>query len=92
MVRDGVPLELVKCGMCGKATVVERGERHVCPMCLDEEHKLYVSVRTLVRDYEGGGLSIKDVAEMLEVDENKITHLVDNGYFVLALRGLRPRD
>ena len=82
-------LELVKCGMCGKATVIERGERHICPLCLDEEHRLYSRVRTLLRDYEGSGLSIKDVSDMLEVDEHKVTHLVDSGYFELALRGLR---
>ena len=92
MVRDVVSLELVKCGMCGKATVVEQGERHVCPVCLEEEHQLYASVRTLLRDYEGNGLTIKDVAEMLEIDERKITHLVDSGYFKLALRGLRAYD
>jgi hypothetical protein len=92
MVRDGVPLELVKCGICGKAAVIERGGRHVCPACLDEEHRLYTSVRTLLRDYEESLLTIKDVAEMLEVDERKITHLVDSGYFKLALRGLRPND
>ncbi|MDR3164639.1 MAG: hypothetical protein LBU13_03590 [Synergistaceae bacterium] len=92
MVIDEVPLELVKCGMCGKAIVVEQGERHICSMCVDEEHRLYTSVRALLRDYERSGLSIRDVAEILKVDEYKVTHLVESGYFVLALRGLRPND
>jgi hypothetical protein len=79
--------------MCGKAAVVESGGRHVCPVCLEEEHRLYADVRTLLRDYEGSGLTIKDVAEMLGIDERKITHLVESGYFKLALRGgLRSND
>jgi hypothetical protein len=78
--------------MCGKATVVEQGERCVCSVCLEEERILYVRVRTLLRDNEESRLTIKDVAEMLEIDERKITHLVDSGYFKLALHGLRPND
>jgi hypothetical protein len=59
---------------------------------LDDEQKLYIRVRTLLRDYEGGRLGVRDVAEMLEIDERKITHLVDNGYFRLETRGLQPYD
>jgi membrane protease subunit (stomatin/prohibitin family) len=90
--RDEASLELVKCGMCEKATVVERGGRHVCPECLKEERRLYSIVRKLARDHEGSGLTVRDVAEMLGVDERKITHLVDSGYFKLTLQPNARRD
>jgi hypothetical protein len=85
-------LELVRCGICEKATVVRRGERHVCPECLEEEQKLYTKVRNLLRDHHWGGLTIKDVAERIAVEERKITHLVDSGYFKLARCRLWPND
>ena len=85
-------LELVKCGMCGKATVVGEGHKHVCDACRDDEHKLYSRVRALIREYNGSRLTIQDVAEILKVDEKKISHLVDSGYFKLVMREIRSFD
>jgi hypothetical protein len=92
VVRDEVSLNLVKCGMCGKATVVQAGHRSVCEACRVEEQKLYARVRTLLREYDGSKLTIQDVAEMLKEDEKKITHLVDSGYFKLVMSGIRPNE
>jgi hypothetical protein len=83
-----MPLELVKCGMCGKAIVVGAGQRHVCEVCRDEEQRLYRRVRMLVRENSEKRFTIQDVAEMLEEDEKKITHLVDSGYFRLVMSGI----
>jgi hypothetical protein len=91
-VSDAPALDLVKCGMCGKATVVGMGQRHVCTSCREEEQKLYARVRTLLREYMGVSLTIQDVASMLKVEEKKITHLVDSGYFKLVMRQIRPYD
>ena len=78
--------------MCGKATVVNKGSRLVCDACRDEERELYVRVRTLLRQYHGTSLTIKDVADMLKTDEKKITHLVNSGYFQLVMANLRMFD
>jgi len=91
-VGDEVALELIKCGMCGKAAVVPTGHRHVCEACREEEQKLYARVRSLVREYEGASLTIPDVADMLKVDEKKITHLVDSGYFKLVVTGIKSYE
>ena len=89
---DAPALDLVKCGICGKATVVGMGQRHVCAVCRDEERRLYARVRTLLREQVGVSLTIQDVAAMLKVEEKKITHLVDSGYFRLVMRQIRPYD
>jgi hypothetical protein len=78
--------------MCGKATVVRKGARPICDACRDEEKNLYVRVRSLLRQYHGTPLTIQDVADMLKVDEKKITHLVDSGYFQLVMANLRMFD
>jgi hypothetical protein len=78
--------------MCGKATVVEAGVRHLCETCREEELRLYARVRSLLREYDGIKLTIQDAAEMLKEDEKKISHLVNSGYFQLVARVLRAGD
>ena len=82
-------LDLVKCGMCGKAVVVANGQRHICEVCRDEEQQLYTRIRLILREYPGARYTIKEIADMIKVDERKIHHLVDNGYFKLTLQGIR---
>jgi hypothetical protein len=82
----------MKCGMCGNAMVAEAGARPVCDSCKEEERNLYGRVRSLLRDYEGSSLTIQDVSEMMKVDEKKIAHLVDSGYFQLVMRRLFSKD
>ena len=84
-------LDLVKCKMCGKATVIALGTRPVCDSCRQEEQELYVRVRSVLRDHEKK-LTIQDVSEILEVDEKKIMHLVDSGYFQLKMQNLQLCD
>jgi hypothetical protein len=91
-VSDAPALDLVKCGMCGRATVIGMGQRHVCAACREAEQKLYARVRTLLREQMETSLTIQDVASMLNVEEKKITHLVDSGYFKLVMRQIRPYD
>jgi hypothetical protein len=85
-------LDLVKCGMCGKATVVASGSRAVCDACRDEERKLYARVRALLREYGDTRLTIQRIADMLGTDEKKISHLVNCGYFQLVLKSFRSYD
>jgi AcrR family transcriptional regulator len=59
---------------------------------MEEERRIYAAVRALLLDYGGSGLTLKDVAEMLHVEERKITHLVNSGYFNLSMRRLWPTD
>jgi hypothetical protein len=87
-----VALDLVKCGMCGKAVVVGAGRRHVCEACREEEQKLYARVRTLIRESERSDLTVQDVAAILKVDEKKVTHLVDSGFFKLVMKKIRFYD
>ena len=89
MVKSEVSLDLVKCGMCGKAAVVAAGHRHVCEVCREEEHKLYSRVRALVHESPDVGYTIWEVSEILSVDESKIHHLVDSGFFTLTIRGIQ---
>ena len=83
-------LDLVKCGMCGKATVVAVGHRHLCDECRDQELKLYRKVRSLVLGDPAAGFTIQEVAGILMEDEKKIHHLVDSGYFKLTAQGMEP--
>jgi hypothetical protein len=87
-----VALDLVKCGMCGKATVVGAGQRHVCESCREEEQKLYTRVRALIREYDRSELTVQDVAAILKIDEKKITHLVDSGFFKLVMKKICSFD
>ena len=89
MVKREVSLDLVKCGMCGKATVVAAGQRCVCEVCREEEHKLYTRVRTLIVENPDVGYTIQEVVGMLNVNERKIHHLVDSGFFKLTIRGIQ---
>ena len=82
-------LDLVKCGMCGKAAVVGEGRRHVCDSCRAEELNLYSKVRTFVQGNPDTEFTIKNVADILKVDERKIHHLVESGYFKLTMRKLQ---
>lgn len=82
-------LDLVKCGMCGKAIVVGKGRRHVCDACREEEQALYLRVRRFLRDYSYDGLTISEVSSMMNLDERKITHLVDGGYFKLVMNKIQ---
>jgi hypothetical protein len=75
--------------MCGKATVVPSGGREICAACREEEQQLYISARTLIRERVHGSLTIQDVAEILRVDERKISHLVKSGYFQLVKKSLQ---
>jgi hypothetical protein len=50
------------------------------------------SVRTVLRDHLGERLTIPDVAEILEVDEKEIMHLVDSGYFQLKMQNIQLFD
>jgi hypothetical protein len=79
-----MPLDLVKCGICGKAVVIERGTKQICPSCRDEEHGLYRKVRSLITECANRRYTISEVASELNVEEKKITHLVDSGYFQLV--------
>ena len=85
-------LDLVKCKMCGKAAVITAGMRPVCESCRQKEQELYVLVRGVLRDHIDKKLTIQDVAEILEVDEKKIMHLVDSGYIQLKMRNVELRD
>jgi hypothetical protein len=87
-----VALDLVKCKMCGKATVVTLGMRSVCDSCRQKEQELCVLVREVLRDHLEERLTIQDVAEILDVDEKKIMHLVDSGYFQLKMKNLQLYD
>jgi hypothetical protein len=84
--------DLVKCGMCGKAVVVQAGLRSVCDACRKEEQKLYMRVRSLLTDNERGALTVQDVAELLEVDEKQIVHLVESGFFQLVMKRIKLFD
>jgi hypothetical protein len=90
VVKSEMPLELVKCGICGKAAVVGAGQRHVCDACREEEQELYRRVRSFIREYPEAGNTVQGIAHALKVDEKKITHLVDSGYFRLVMRTVRP--
>jgi hypothetical protein len=79
-----MPLDLVECGICGKAVVIERGAKNICPRCRDDEQRLYRNVRTLLTEYPDRRFTIQDVAAELKIDDKKITHLVENGYFQLV--------
>ncbi|MCL2684749.1 MAG: hypothetical protein FWE55_05845, partial [Synergistaceae bacterium] len=74
-----MPLNLVNCGICGKATVVDEEQRHICDACREEELQLYRRVRALISENPGAGFTIWDVADKLKEDEGKITHLLDSG-------------
>jgi hypothetical protein len=87
-----VALDLVKCKMCGKAAVITSGMRPVCDGCRQKEQELYVSVRGVLRDHIDKKLTIQDVAEILEITEKSIMHLVDSGYFQLKMRNLELHD
>ena len=82
-------LDLIKCGMCGEAAVVSKGHRHICDACRGPEHELYSKVRTLIHENLDARYTIRDVADILSVDENKIKHLVDSGFFKLTTRGIQ---
>ena len=84
-----VPLDLVKCGMCGEAAVIAKGHRRVCDTCRKPEHDLYAAVRTLIQDSSGRRYTIRDVSDVLEVEESKVKHLVDSGFFKLTAQGIR---
>ena len=89
-VEDGeVLLNLVKCGMCGTAAVVSSGYRHICDRCREPEHKLYRNVKTLILENLDTGYTIQDAAEILKVEESKIQHLVNSGFFKLTMRGMQ---
>ncbi|MDR1472365.1 MAG: hypothetical protein LBS75_07565 [Synergistaceae bacterium] len=79
-----MPLDLVKCVICGKAVVIERGTNEICPLCRSEEQRLYREVRSLILESAGKRYTISEVASELNVDEKKITHLVEIGYFQLV--------
>jgi predicted RNA-binding Zn-ribbon protein involved in translation (DUF1610 family) len=79
-----MPLDLVKCGICGKAVVIERGAEQICPNCRNDEKRLYRAVRALLTEYPDRRFTIQDVASELKVDDKKITHLVESGYFQLV--------
>ncbi|MDR1916708.1 MAG: hypothetical protein LBQ58_09070 [Synergistaceae bacterium] len=87
-----MPLDLVKCGMCDKAVVIERGTKPVCQDCRQEEQELYRRVRALLTDYGDRRFTIQDVAGALGVEEKKITYLVDNGYFQLIRSHIMLED
>ena len=82
-------LDLVKCGMCGNAVVIDEGRRHICDMCRGEEHGLYSKIRTLIHENLDTRFTIKDIADILHVDEKKIQHLVESGFFTLTTRGIQ---
>jgi hypothetical protein len=87
-----VALDLVKCKMCGKATVIVSGVRPLCDACRKKERELYARVRAVLRDHLYERLTIQDVSAILEVDEKKIMHLVDSGYFQLKMQNLQLND
>ena len=89
MVKCEMSLDLVKCGMCGKATVISEGHRHVCEECRDPEHKLYARVRMILGEYPDSGFTVQNIAEMVKAEESQIRHLVDSGFFKLTVRGLQ---
>ena len=89
MVKYEVPLNLVECGMCGKAAVVDEGHRHICDVCRGEEHELYSKIRTLIHENLGTRFTINDVADILKADEKKIYHLVESGFFTMTTRGIQ---
>ena len=82
-------LDLVKCGMCGAAVVINEGRRHVCDICRIPEHELYTRIRTLILENPRTAYTIRDAADILEVDESKIQHLVRSGFFKLTMRGIQ---
>ena len=82
-------LDLVKCGMCGEAVVIARGQRSVCESCRESEHELYSTVRTLIRENLDVRFTMRDAAEILKVEESKIKHLVDSGFIKLTIRGIQ---
>jgi hypothetical protein len=82
-------LDLVECGMCGKAAVVAEGRRSICDACREQEQELYSKVKDLIRENPGAGFTIRDMADILKVDERKIHHLVNSGYFKLTTQGIQ---
>ena len=82
-------LDLVKCGMCGKAAVVAAGHRSICDACRIEEQELYRRVRILIHENLDTRYTINDVADILKLDEKKIHHLVESGFFTLTTRGIQ---
>ena len=81
-------LDLIKCGICGDAAVIAMGHRPVCEACRGLEHELYIRVRTLVRENHDVRYTISDAADILKIEESKIKHLVDSGFFKLTMRGI----
>jgi hypothetical protein len=92
VVKVIVALDLVKCKMCGKATVVALGMRPVCDSCRQKEQELCALVREVLRDHGDERLTIRDVSDILEIDEKEIMHLVDSGYFQLKMKSLQLYD
>ena len=84
-----MPLDLIKCGMCGEAAVIAKGHRRVCDTCRGPEHDLYTKVRTLIQENPGKRYTIRDASELLDVEESKILHLVDSGFFKLSTKGIQ---
>ncbi|MDR3254725.1 MAG: hypothetical protein LBT31_04095 [Synergistaceae bacterium] len=76
--------DLIKCGICGKAFVKYTGGRPTCPDCYAEEEALYRRVRGVLTTYPERRMGIGDVAEMIGVEERKISYLVDIGMFKLT--------
>ena len=82
-------MDLVKCGMCDEAVVIAKGQRHLCDACREVEHELYTRVRTLIRENIYTRYTIRDAADVLNVDERRIKHLVDSGFIKLTLKGIQ---
>lgn len=77
-------LDLGRCALCDKAIVYEVGKKPICPECTQKQNELYMRIRSLLRDYPDRGMSICDVAEILDVDEREVSFLLEDGRFRLV--------
>lgn len=70
--------ELRNCRVCSRA-YVHLGGRQVCGACRDELDLLFVEVRDFLRDHPHFTPNIPELAQIMDVEENKIKALKDEG-------------
>jgi len=67
--------DLRNCPLCGKVFV--RLTRNICPDCVEREEQEYETVRKYLK--ENPGASVPEIAEVTEVEENKILKWMREG-------------